>query len=124
MPVSGPFFSPGADTMVDAGVKRIERAVAKVAWARVQILMKAFFRNPRPFYWTQVIFRPRRDFHVVTDQAVVYGHWLEGTGSRNQDTRFKGYRHFRTTTQSMRNQQTITYITDPVVTDLCRGLNG
>lgn len=28
---------------------------------------------------------------------VVYGPWLEGVGSRNQSTRFKGYRMFRKT---------------------------
>jgi hypothetical protein len=32
---------------------------------------------------------------VISDRGVVYGPWLEGTGSRNQTTRFKGYASFR-----------------------------
>ena len=32
---------------------------------------------------------------VVSDNGVVYGAWLEGTSSRNDTTRFKGYRSFR-----------------------------
>jgi hypothetical protein len=32
---------------------------------------------------------------LITDGGVVYGPWLEGIGSRNQTTRFKGYASFR-----------------------------
>ena len=31
----------------------------------------------------------------IHDSGVVYGPWLEGTSSRNQTTRFKGYSSFR-----------------------------
>ena len=34
---------------------------------------------------------------VIHDNNVVYGPWLEGTSSRNQTTRFKGYASFRKT---------------------------
>ncbi len=33
----------------------------------------------------------------ISDGNVVYGPWLEGTGSRNDVTRFKGYASFRKT---------------------------
>ena len=33
----------------------------------------------------------------IDDNSVVYGPWLEGTDSRNQTTRFKGYASFRRT---------------------------
>lgn len=36
---------------------------------------------------------------VITDGGVIYGPWLEGVGSRNQSTRFKGYATFRKTKQ-------------------------
>lgn len=119
----GPFFSPAADAIIEKGCDEIERKVATAAHARLEILMRAFFRNPRPWYWTQVRHQPRADYWVVTDGGIVYGPWLEGTGSRNKETRFKGYRHWRTTTQSMNHEATLRYITDPVVTDMCRGLN-
>ena len=35
------------------------------------------------------------DESVVTMDLATYGPWLEGTGSRNQTTRFKGYHSFR-----------------------------
>lgn len=38
---------------------------------------------------------------IITDGGVVYGPWLEGTSSRNQTTRFKGYQSFRRTAQYM-----------------------
>lgn len=38
---------------------------------------------------------------VVTNETAVYGPWLEGTGSRNQTTRFKGYWGFRRAAQQL-----------------------
>lgn len=37
----------------------------------------------------------------VHDSRVVYGPWLEGTTSRNQSTRFKGYAMFRQAYQDL-----------------------
>jgi hypothetical protein len=36
-----------------------------------------------------------RDETIVTSDLATYGPWLEGTGSRNLTTRFKGYHSFR-----------------------------
>jgi hypothetical protein len=38
---------------------------------------------------------------TISDGGVIYGPWLEGTGSRNNSTRFKGYASFRKATQHM-----------------------
>jgi hypothetical protein len=38
---------------------------------------------------------------AVTDSGVIYGPWLEGTGSRNRTTRFKGYATFRKAAQEL-----------------------
>lgn len=37
----------------------------------------------------------------VHDSGVVYGPWLEGVGSRNQKSRFKGYAMFRNARQKL-----------------------
>ena len=37
----------------------------------------------------------------IDDGNVVYGPWLEGTSSRNETTRFKGYASFRRTAQHL-----------------------
>jgi hypothetical protein len=121
MPVSGPFFDYRAEVIMVRGNQRIMRTVAEEADARVEILHKAFFRMPTPFYWTRVHAEPRRDYWVVTDGGIVYGHWLEGTGSRNRTTRFKGYRSFRLAAQSIRND--LSRIVDPAVDELCREMN-
>ena len=46
----------------------------------------------------------------VNDSGVVYGPWLEGVGSRNATTRFKGYAMFR------RAHQRVERATTPTVT--------
>ena len=43
-------------------------------------------------------------FARIDDGGVVYGPWLEGIGSRNATTRFKGYQMFRKTAQWLRGQ--------------------
>ena len=42
-----------------------------------------------------------RDETVVTTELASYGPWLEGTGSRNLTTRFKGYHSFRLAGQTL-----------------------
>ena len=37
----------------------------------------------------------------ISDGGVLYGPWLEGVGSRNETTRFKGYGSFRRTAQEL-----------------------
>ena len=40
--------------------------------------------------------------HIFSKLGVIYGPWLEGTGSRNYPvTRFKGYRNWRRVTQML-----------------------
>ena len=50
-------------------------------------------RLPTPYYWTQIDIRqisPTR--YEVHDHDIVYGPWLEGTGSRNSpNSIFPGY---------------------------------
>ena len=41
------------------------------------------------------------DETVVTMDLATYGPWLEGTGSRNETTRFKGYHSFRLAAQQL-----------------------
>jgi hypothetical protein len=41
------------------------------------------------------------DETVVTTDLATYGPWLEGTGSRNHTTRFKGYSSFRRAGQAL-----------------------
>ncbi len=55
--------------------------------------LQGSIRNPTPYYWTRIDTRevtPTR--YEVHDHDIVYGPWLEGTGSRNSpNSVFPGY---------------------------------
>ena len=59
---------------------------------------------------------------TITDGGVIYGPWLEGVGSRNATTRFKGYASFRRVGQWMESQRR--RVTEFHVNKLVRELNG
>ena len=60
------------------------------------------FKHPTGYYASRVqSHRSGEGQSTVDDGGVVYGPWLEGVGSRNQTTRFKGYFTFRKTAQVM-----------------------
>ncbi len=122
--VRGPFFSPNVDSIVNAAVRLIERRVADEGERHVVGLMGIYFKRPTPYYWTKTVAKPWRSHHAVHDSNIIYGPWLEGIGSRNKTTRFKGYSHFRKTTQFLNTPRNVAFIVDPVVTDLVRVLNG
>ena len=93
--VRGPVFDARADT---AARDFYEHARAEIADEGVNLVVGRLvqvIRHPTPFYWTQIRTDRLAGDPVVTDRGVVYGPWLEGTSSRNQTTRFKGYKTFR-----------------------------
>lgn len=49
---------------------------------------------------------PVGDDFVVDDGGVIYGPWIEGVGSRNRSTRFKGYATYRRVAQSVQRRAT------------------
>lgn len=59
-------------------------------------------RHPTPYYETQPTVQERGGEAVVHDRGVIYGPWLEGVGSRNKTTRFKGYFSLRRAADSTR----------------------
>lgn len=62
---------------------------AKDIWVRN---LEGSIRNPTPYYWTRIDERPiAYNRWEIWDHDIVYGPWLEGTGSRNETTIFKGY---------------------------------
>lgn len=64
----------------------------------------------------------RRLRAIISDGGVIYGPWLEGTSSRNQTTRFKGYGMFRRTRDWM--QIRAKSIVEPHIRRAVRKLNG
>jgi hypothetical protein len=102
--INGPLFDGRAQAALAAGIEDIKDAVARQAYSNVMTFLNASIRNPTPYYETQIIVENRAADRVVHDRGVIYGHWLEGTGSRNKTTRFKGYSSFRRATQATEAQ--------------------
>ena len=89
-------------------------SVAGEAEAEVGQLLDASIRNPTPYYETQITRqRVSTDEASVHDRGIVYGPWLEGVGSRNLTTRFKGYASFRRAAQAV--QARVPQIVRPAV---------
>lgn len=93
---TGPFrdgrFQRAASQYSDA----LEYAVAEHGEKLVKARLNQVLRKQTPYYRTRITVERGRGGYVVTDQGVIYGPWLEGTGSRNHPvTRFRGYQTFR-----------------------------
>lgn len=102
--LSGPLFDGRAAAEIKAAEQDILDAIAQQADANVMTNLNASIRNPTPYYETQINVRNATDSRVVNDRGVIYGPWLEGTGSRNATTRFKGYSSFRRAAQTTEQQ--------------------
>jgi hypothetical protein len=88
-------------------------AVGQQAYADVHSILDASIQQPTPYYETQIT-QQRGGVDDITsvesdvvpvavhDRGVIYGHWLEGTGSRNAPvTSFRGYGAFGKTAAAL-----------------------
>lgn len=74
----------------------LQYAVALHGEELVQQRLRQVLKNPTGYFQSRITVERSRGGYVVTDGGVIYGHWLEGTGSRNYPvTRFRGYSTFR-----------------------------
>ena len=92
----GPMFDGRAQRALQDYKDQIDYRVATEAENLVLDHLGRSIRVRTPYYETRVgVQRSSRGGYEVTDHGVVYGPWLEGTGSRNYPvTRFRGYRAF------------------------------
>lgn len=99
--LSGPLFDGSAPSVFVRMADDCATEVAAQGYAYVMTNLNASIRHPTPYYETQItVDRVGRD-RRIHDRGVVYGNWLEGTGSRNKTTRFKGYASFRRAKQQL-----------------------
>jgi hypothetical protein len=98
---SGPLFDGRAEKVMQDMTDEWAETLADVGASMVRNNLHVVLRNETPFYRTRVEAQPDPPGWKITDNGVIYGHWLEGTGSRNRTTRFKGYATFRRTTQQI-----------------------
>jgi hypothetical protein len=93
----GPIFDGAAKRVVKKQLRQMKDAVGEELVTQVQQQLDRVLVNPTGYYRSQIDYTINQGNGnvIVHDRGVVYGPWLEGTGSRNQTTRFKGYRTFR-----------------------------
>lgn len=120
--LSGPLFDGRAERALSDGLAAARKAVAKEGASRAREYLTASTeegttgRAERAVTYTDhsvvmvsgkyvmpVVVDDPRTYLVVTSSLASYGPWLEGTGSRNQTTRFKGYRSFQMAAQLMQS---------------------
>lgn len=101
---------------VAAGLEAAENELLKMARDDVTRTLNTVLRKQTPYYRLQIGIRSNR----VDDNGVIYGPWLEGVGSRNKTTRFKGYFTFRKVTSRIRSKKD--YVTDRILRKHLRGL--
>lgn len=120
MSVSGPMVSIQADSTMRDGMAAARKAVAARGATMVRSFLSSSIRGARTgraensivvtdrsvtmitgkYTLPVVVLDNRTDMAVATSLAS-YGPWLEGTGSRNSTTRFKGYGSFRLAGQEL-----------------------
>lgn len=105
---SGPVFDGRADKALGDAARDIESRTAFFGAALIRSKMDRTFRIQTPYYRLQNQARRDGTHWKVSDNGVVYGPWLEGVGSRNKTTRFKGYSNYRRSVQEIqRHMDTI-----------------
>jgi hypothetical protein len=120
--VSGPLFDGRADAALRRGIEAARDHVAAVGAAYVHTTFagsirvetgrfqesvtvvkdsKTFSTRGGSRVYTMPVVVDRSTETLVTTELATYGPWLEGTGSRNQTTRFKGYHGYRKAAQEL-----------------------
>jgi hypothetical protein len=102
--VSGPLFNGQAARAAKEYCDELERVVADQALADAMGIMDASFKNPTPYYETQIIAQPRGEDTVVHDRKIVYGPWLEAALRSYRRGSFQGYHSFRRAAESVRQK--------------------
>jgi hypothetical protein len=101
--LSGPMFDGRA---VAATHAYVHAAVDEVGQASEDLVRAgtSVFKHPTGHYASMITTRVQGEQALVTDSNAVYGPWLEGVGSRNATTRFKGYHFWRKAGQQAQRQ--------------------
>lgn len=98
---SGPLFDDRIEALIQQGLTEGEAKLADRGLILLRGQFRAHFRQPTGRYEGAVHAEREGTGFKITDGGVIYGPWLEGVGSRNFTTRFKGYASFRKVRQML-----------------------
>lgn len=98
----GALFSAGRTEAIMKDIAtEAKQNTSEYAEGEIQMRLAKVLKHPTGYYQSRITTNRVGETFLVTDGTVVYGPWLEGTGSRNDDTRFKGYFTFRLVAQKV-----------------------
>ena len=98
---SGPLFDGRAENAIEDALNAVEQQTAEYGANLIRTRMNQTFRVQTPYYRLQNKARVDGAHWKISDAGVIYGPWLEGVGSRNATTRFKGYANYRRSVQQI-----------------------
>lgn len=117
----GSLFDGRAEVEIEGGIQVVLDTVAQIGEDRIQNTLGDVLQNPTGYYESKIHTNRAVYDRTISDLPVVYGPWLEGVGSRNQTTRFKGYATFRKVAQSLEKDADM--IAVQVLTHVMEALN-
>ncbi|WP_406156976.1 hypothetical protein [Streptomyces canus] len=95
---SGPWATGRAGRALHDYADDVGYLVAREGERMVQQRLRQVLRHPTGYYQSRISVDRAGSGYKIHDGGVIYGPWLEGTGSRNSPvTRFPGYFTFRRT---------------------------
>lgn len=99
---TGPLFDGRVERGIVAAANDAAGKLGTEGERRWKANLDASLRKPSGAYRKRIkLYGPMAGQSRVHDQLGIYGPWLEGTGSRNATTRFKGYAAARKATQEL-----------------------
>lgn len=97
----GPIFDFRARRAFADMREELEEESAEWALNHIRGTFHSSFKNPTGYYESNVRIKNGNEVWDGGLGGPVYGPWLEGVGSRNNTTRFKGYHAFRKASQAL-----------------------
>ena len=93
---SGPVFNGMARQAAKAFTRDVSLEIAQQGQQMWVAGLDRSIKVNTGYYVSNIKITRQGDLNIVHDGGIVYGPWLEGTGSRNSPvTRFKGYHEMR-----------------------------
>lgn len=105
---NGPIFDGRADLITDRMCDDIAETVAQHGYDLIQQRLGHVLRHPTGYYQSRIQVNDLGSDQIINDSDVIYGPWLEGVGSRNKTTRFKGYHTFRLVAEQLKGTAHVT----------------
>lgn len=100
--LDGPLYDGRALVALDDYAEAVADDIAEVGFRDIHFTLSRVLKHPTGYYQSQIRDRAISSAHVLYDNRVIYGSWLEGVGSRNAPvTRFEGYWTFRRVAQHL-----------------------